>query len=168
MRNIKVEEPRAFREIREEVTVEIAIKCLKRNIPVETIAYVTDLTVAQLQELQDQVSRRGTIAPLQVGQVWTEGHHRDSSRDQQRIFTRMDRTKHQTYEPWGIGLFPKGPSDVWSLSDSREGLEIDLIFHDADQLVTVKFGDTDAYRVIDEGYRLRQLQHLPLPMEQTI
>jgi hypothetical protein len=57
MRNIKVEEPRAFREIREEVTVEIALKCLKRNIPVETIAYVTDLTVAQLQELQDQVSR---------------------------------------------------------------------------------------------------------------
>jgi hypothetical protein len=80
----------------------------------------------------------------------------------------MDRTKHQTYEPWKIGLFPKGRSDVWSLSDSREGLEIDLIFHDADQIVTVKFGCTDAYRVIDEGYRLRQLEHLPLPMEETI
>jgi hypothetical protein len=80
----------------------------------------------------------------------------------------MDRTKYQTYEPWRIGLFPKGRSDVWSLSDSREGLEINLVFHDADQIVTVMFGCTDAYRVIDEGYRLRQLEYLPLPMEETI
>jgi hypothetical protein len=63
MRNIKVEEPRVFREAREEVTVKIALRCLKRNIPIETIADVTDLTVVQLQELQVQVSR-GTIAPL--------------------------------------------------------------------------------------------------------
>lgn len=80
----------------------------------------------------------------------------------------MDRTQHQTYKPWRVGLFPKGGSDLWSLSDSRKGLEIDLMFHDDDQLVVVRFGDTDVYRVIDEGYRLRQLQHLPIPMEETI
>ncbi|MBD2021357.1 hypothetical protein H6F43_14345 [Leptolyngbya sp. FACHB-36] len=57
---------------------------------------------------------------------------------------------------------------MWSLIDDYEGLKIDLIFHDTDQIVAVKFGITDAYRVIDEGYRLRQLQHLPLPMEESI
>ena len=80
----------------------------------------------------------------------------------------MDRTRYQTYKPWKIGLFPKGRSDVLSLSDGREGLEISLVFYDIDQIVTVKFGCTDAYRVIDEGYRLRQLEYLPLPMEETI
>ena len=80
----------------------------------------------------------------------------------------MDRTKYQTYKPWKVGLFPKGRSDLWSLSDGHRGLEIDLVFHNVDQIITVKFGCTDAYRVIDEGYRLRQLEHLPLPMEETI
>jgi predicted transposase YdaD len=55
MRNIKVEEPRALREAREEITVEIALNCLKQNIPVEAIAQATGLTIAQLQELQAQL-----------------------------------------------------------------------------------------------------------------
>ena len=80
----------------------------------------------------------------------------------------MDRTKYQTYKPWKVRLFPKGRSDPWSLSDGHGRLDIDLVFHDVDQIITVKFGCTDAYRVIDEGYRLRQLEHLPLPMEETI
>jgi hypothetical protein len=80
----------------------------------------------------------------------------------------MDRTKFQTYRPWRSGVFPKGRSDLLSLVDGREGLEIDLIFHDVDRIITVKFGFTDVYRVIDEGYRLKQLEHLPLPMEETI
>lgn len=80
----------------------------------------------------------------------------------------MDRTQHQSYEPWKIGVFPKGHSDLESLIDSDDGLEIKLIFHNADQSVTVKFAFPDVYRVIDEGYRLRQLEHLPLPMEETM
>ncbi|WP_035984905.1 hypothetical protein [Leptolyngbya sp. KIOST-1] len=55
-----------------------------------------------------------------------------------------------------------------SLVDGYNGLEIDLIFYDSNQIVTVKFESTKVYRVIDEGYRLRQLQHLPLPMAETM
>jgi predicted transposase YdaD len=55
MRNINVEEPRAIREAREEVTVEIALRCLKDNLPLETIAQFTGLTIAQLQALQSQL-----------------------------------------------------------------------------------------------------------------
>jgi hypothetical protein len=55
MRNIKVEEPRAIREAREEVTVEIALRCLKDNLPMETIARATGLTIAQLQALRAQL-----------------------------------------------------------------------------------------------------------------
>jgi hypothetical protein len=80
----------------------------------------------------------------------------------------MDRTKFQTYQPWKIGVFPKGRSDMLSLVDGRDGLEIDLIFHDVDRIITVKFGFVDVYRVIDEGYRLKQLEYLPLPMEETV
>jgi hypothetical protein len=55
MRNIKVEEPRVFREAREEVKVEIALNCLNQNIPVEAIAQATGLTIAHLQALQAQL-----------------------------------------------------------------------------------------------------------------
>ncbi|MCC5602511.1 hypothetical protein [Nostoc favosum] len=80
----------------------------------------------------------------------------------------MDRTQHQSYKPWQIGAFPKKRSDVQLLKDSDDGLEIDLIFYDPNQTITVKFAYTEVYRVIDEGRRLKQLQHLPLPMEETV
>jgi hypothetical protein len=84
------------------------------------------------------------------------------------LLIKMDRTQHQSYEPWKVGIFPEGYSDVESLLDGFSGLEVNLIFHNANQLVRVRFGQTDVYRVIDEGYRLKQLQHLPLPMEETL
>jgi hypothetical protein len=80
----------------------------------------------------------------------------------------MDRTQHQSYQPWKEGTFPKGRSDMESLLDGPNGLEIDLIFYDVNQIVTVKFEYADVYRVIDEGYRLKQLEHLPLPMKETL
>lgn len=80
----------------------------------------------------------------------------------------MDRTQYQSYKPWKVDAFPKGHRDMQSLVDGYNGLEIDLIFHNSNQIVTVKFESTKVYRVIDEGYRLRQLQHLPLPMEETM
>jgi predicted transposase/invertase (TIGR01784 family) len=55
MRNIKVEEPRALREAREEITVEIALNLLKQGLTVEAIARATGLTIAQLQALQAQL-----------------------------------------------------------------------------------------------------------------
>jgi hypothetical protein len=85
-----------------------------------------------------------------------------------RLLVKVDRTQHQSYDPWKVGAFPKGNRDMKSLVDSYDGLEIDLIFHNVDQTITVKFASTKVYRVIDEGYRLKQLQHLPLPMEETI
>ncbi|OCQ91606.1 hypothetical protein BCD64_11340 [Nostoc sp. MBR 210] len=80
----------------------------------------------------------------------------------------MDRTQYQSYEPWKLGIFPKGQCDLQSLVDEYSGLKINLIFHDSNQTITVKFESTKVYRVIDEGYRLKQLQHLPLPMEETM
>ena len=80
----------------------------------------------------------------------------------------MDRTQYQSYKPWTVGAFPKGHCDMQSLVDRSNGLEIDLIFHDLNQIVTVKFESTKVYRVIDEGCRLRQLQHLPLPMDEIM
>ncbi|MEH1823359.1 MAG: hypothetical protein V7L31_30525 [Nostoc sp.] len=80
----------------------------------------------------------------------------------------MDRTQHQFYKPWQIGAFPKKRSDLQLLKYSDDGLEIDLIFYDPNQTITVKFAYTEVYRVIDEGRRLKQLQHLPLPMEETV
>lgn len=80
----------------------------------------------------------------------------------------MDRTQNQSYKPWNIGMFPRGRSDMQSLRDSYDGLRIDLIFHSVNQVLTVKFDSTEVYRVIDEGRRLRQLEHLPLPMNETI
>jgi predicted transposase YdaD len=51
-------EPRALREAREEgreeARQEIALNSLRLNIPLETIALVTDIPIAQLQQLQAQ------------------------------------------------------------------------------------------------------------------
>lgn len=80
----------------------------------------------------------------------------------------MDRTQYQSYKPWKIGALPNGRCDMQSLIDGYNGLKIDLIFYDSNKTVTVKFESAKVYRVIDEGYRLRQLQHLPLPMEEIM
>jgi hypothetical protein len=80
----------------------------------------------------------------------------------------VDRTRYQSYKPWKIGIFPNGLSDMQQLRDSGDGLEIDLIFYSVNQVITVKFDSTEVYRVIDEGRRLKQLSHLPLPMGETI
>jgi predicted transposase/invertase (TIGR01784 family) len=56
-------EPRALREAREEgreegreeARQEIVINSLQLNIPLETIALVTDIPIAQLQQLQTQL-----------------------------------------------------------------------------------------------------------------
>lgn len=80
----------------------------------------------------------------------------------------MDRTQDQSYKPWKIRIFPRGRSDMQSLRDGYQGLEVDLIFHSVNQVIAVKFDSTEVYRVIDEGRRLRQLEHLPLPMSETI
>jgi predicted transposase YdaD len=48
-------EPRVIREAKEEMTQEIALRSLQENIPIETIALVTGLTIAQLHQLQSQL-----------------------------------------------------------------------------------------------------------------
>jgi hypothetical protein len=81
----------------------------------------------------------------------------------------VDRTQYQTYKPWKVGAFPKGRCDMQSLVYGYNGLRIDLVFYNSNQTITVKFESTKVYRVIDEGHRLKQLQHLPsLPMEETM
>lgn len=77
-----------------------------------------------------------------------------------RGFSKVDRTQHQSYKPWQIGAFPKKHSDVELLKDSDDGLEIDLIFYNQNQTITVKF----AYRIYRNvsGYRRRaQAQATP-------
>jgi predicted transposase YdaD len=50
----KFEETRVYREIREERSQEIAINLLRQGFTVEAIAQATDLTLAQVQDLQSQ------------------------------------------------------------------------------------------------------------------
>jgi predicted transposase YdaD len=57
MLGTKFQETRVYREAKDERSQEIALKMLHRNMSLEEISDVTDLTVAQLQELQAQVSR---------------------------------------------------------------------------------------------------------------
>jgi predicted transposase YdaD len=52
MLGTKLEETRVYREAREEERQAIALKMLRKNLPLETIAEVTELTIAQLQQLQ--------------------------------------------------------------------------------------------------------------------
>jgi predicted transposase/invertase (TIGR01784 family) len=57
MLGTKFQETRVYREAKDERSQEIAIKMLRKNKPLEEISDMTDLTVAQLQELQSQVNR---------------------------------------------------------------------------------------------------------------
>jgi predicted transposase/invertase (TIGR01784 family) len=52
MLGIKLEETRVYREAREEEREKIALNLLRKNIPLETIAEATGLTIEQLQQLQ--------------------------------------------------------------------------------------------------------------------
>jgi predicted transposase/invertase (TIGR01784 family) len=54
MLGTKLEETRVFQEAQEEKAIDIAINMLKDDLPLETIARFTGLTVAQLQQLQAQ------------------------------------------------------------------------------------------------------------------
>jgi predicted transposase/invertase (TIGR01784 family) len=56
MLGTKFEETRVYREAREEERVAIAINLLRQGFAMEAIAQATNLTIAQLQELQAQVS----------------------------------------------------------------------------------------------------------------
>jgi predicted transposase/invertase (TIGR01784 family) len=52
MLGIRLEETRVYREAREEEREKIALNLLRKNIPLETIAEVTGLTIDRLQQLQ--------------------------------------------------------------------------------------------------------------------
>jgi predicted transposase/invertase (TIGR01784 family) len=55
MLDTKLEETRFYRETKDERTQEIALNMLRKKMSLETIAEVTGLTMAQLQELQTQI-----------------------------------------------------------------------------------------------------------------
>jgi predicted transposase/invertase (TIGR01784 family) len=52
MLGIRLEETRVYREAREEEREKIALNLLRKNIPLETIAEVTGLTIDRLQQLR--------------------------------------------------------------------------------------------------------------------
>jgi predicted transposase/invertase (TIGR01784 family) len=52
MLGITLQETRVYREAREEEREKIALNMLRENIPLETIARITELTIDQLQQLQ--------------------------------------------------------------------------------------------------------------------
>ena len=57
MFEIRLQDTRVFREIREERTQEIALNMLRENLTVELIAEYTGLTIAQVQQLQGQLEQ---------------------------------------------------------------------------------------------------------------
>ena len=57
MLGIKLEETRVFQEAQEEKAKTIALKMIRKGILPETIAEVTGLTIAQLQQIQSQVEQ---------------------------------------------------------------------------------------------------------------
>jgi predicted transposase YdaD len=54
MLEVNIEETRVYQEAQERQTRSIALKMLKENIPLEQISRITELTLAQLQDLQSQ------------------------------------------------------------------------------------------------------------------
>ena len=57
MFEIRLQDTRVFREIREERTQEIALNMLRENLTVEMIAKLTGLTIEQVQQLQGQLEQ---------------------------------------------------------------------------------------------------------------
>jgi spore coat protein CotH len=49
---VRFEDTRVYRELREETTRTIALNLLREGMSLETTARVTDLTIAQLHQLQ--------------------------------------------------------------------------------------------------------------------
>jgi predicted transposase/invertase (TIGR01784 family) len=56
MLGTKFEETRVYQETRQEERQAIALKMLRKSMSVETIAEITELTIAQIQELQGQLN----------------------------------------------------------------------------------------------------------------
>jgi predicted transposase YdaD len=54
MLGTNVEDIRALREAKEEERQTIALKMLRKNMPLETIVEITELTIEQVQALQAQ------------------------------------------------------------------------------------------------------------------
>jgi predicted transposase/invertase (TIGR01784 family) len=57
MLDTKLEETRFYRETKDERTQEIALNMLRKKMSLETIAEVTGLTIAQLEQLQSQTKQ---------------------------------------------------------------------------------------------------------------
>ena len=57
MLGTKFEETRVYRETREEERQAIALRMLRKNMPLETIADITELSIEQIQALQSQYER---------------------------------------------------------------------------------------------------------------
>jgi predicted transposase YdaD len=54
MLEVNIEETRVYQEAQERQTRSIALKMLKENIPLDQISRITELTIAQLQDLRSQ------------------------------------------------------------------------------------------------------------------
>jgi predicted transposase YdaD len=54
MLGTKFEETRVYQEAKEEKAQEIALNLLRKNLDVETIAEVTGLTIAQIEQIQTE------------------------------------------------------------------------------------------------------------------
>ncbi len=52
MLEIRIQETRVYREAQEEKAKAIALKMLRKNVPLETIAEFTGVPIDQLQQLQ--------------------------------------------------------------------------------------------------------------------
>ena len=57
MFEIRLQDTRVFREVREERTQEISLNLLRLGIAIEVIAEATGLTIAQVQQLQGQLEQ---------------------------------------------------------------------------------------------------------------
>lgn len=57
MLGTKLEETRFFQEAQEDKAKAIALKMLRKNMPLETIAEMTELTFEQLQQLHAQIEQ---------------------------------------------------------------------------------------------------------------
>jgi predicted transposase YdaD len=55
MLGTKLEETRVYQEAQEDKARSIAFKMLQKNVPLETIAEFTELTIEQLHQLQSQI-----------------------------------------------------------------------------------------------------------------
>ncbi|MGG6266250.1 DUF2887 domain-containing protein [Leptolyngbya sp. AN03gr2] len=57
MMGYRLEDTRVYREAQEEKAQEIALRMLRKNVPLEAIAEFTELSIAELQTLQSQLEQ---------------------------------------------------------------------------------------------------------------